>query len=128
MTAYLLAQGWDNTAGFAALPTTYDPRTPTVTPGRAERAGDGLVYADGHWDAPWIFDTLPDSEYAAMLTAAGLDADTESAKVTVYMPHRDQSWAAWNAIIHYPEGEHRAGRWEPVTFRLRLVKQVAYTP
>ena len=128
MTVYLMATGWNNTAGFAALPTTYDPRTPTVEPGRVQWGGDLLAVADGAWDAALIFDALPDADHAAMLAAAGLDETTQSAKVTIYLPHRDQSWHAWNAIISYPDGEHRPGRWEPATFPLKLVQEVAYTP
>jgi hypothetical protein len=121
---YLLAQNWDNTAGLTALPTTYDPRTPTATPGRVDWSGDGTALVDGYWDTAWIFDALPDSEHAAMLTAAGLDYATQSAQVTVFMPHRDQTWGTWNAIIQYPDGDHRPDGWKPATFRLKLVKKL----
>ncbi|MBN1965487.1 MAG: hypothetical protein JW910_12630 [Anaerolineae bacterium] len=126
--SYLMAVGWGNTAGFDVLPTTYDPRTPTASPGRMDWSGDGVAVVDGYWDTVLIFDALPDAEYAAMLTAAGLDFETQSAKVTLYLPHRDQTWGAWNAIIQYPDGEHKPHRWEPATFRVKLVQQVSYSP
>jgi len=128
MTDYLMAQGWNNTAGFAALTTTYDPRTPNTTPGRVQWGGDQLARIDGVWDAALIFDALPDSEFTAFLTAAGLTYLVQSAKITIYLPHRDQTWHAWNAVISYPDGDHSPGRWEPAVFPLKLVQEVSYTP
>jgi len=128
MPVYLIATGWNNTAGFAALPTANQPRTEDVTPGRTQWGGDQLMVADGAWDAALVFDALKNAEFASLLTAAGLSYVIQSAKITIYMPHRDQSWFAWNAIIVYPDAPHKPHRFEPVRFLLKLVQKIAYTP
>jgi hypothetical protein len=128
MTVYLIAQGWNATEDFAVLSTRNQPRVEDVTPGRTQWGGDQLQYADGAWDAALVFDALKDAEFDDMLDDAGLDYTTQSAKITIYLPHRDQSWHAWNAVISYPDAPHQPRRYEPARFPLKLVQEVSYTP
>lgn len=125
---YLVAIGWNNTAGFAAFSSANEPRTEDVMPGRAQWGGDQIQIIDGAWDAALVFDALKDSEFDDVLDDMNLDYETQSTKITIYMPHRDQTWHAWNAIISYPEAPHKIRRFEPVRFPLKLVAVVSYTP
>jgi hypothetical protein len=128
MTRYLIAIGWNNTAGFAFFSSNNEPRVENVTPGRAQWGGDQLQVIDGAWDADLVFDALKDAELPDVLDDTGLDYDVQSSKITIYMPHRDQSWHAWNAIISFPDAPHQPRRFQPVRFPLKLVAEVAYTP
>jgi len=128
MTDYLVAQAWNNTAGLAALTIDTQPRTETVTPGRTQFAGDQIQYIDGAWDTVLEFAGLKDADFTAFNTQVGLDYETQSAKITIYMPHREQNWTTWNAVISFPEAPHSPLWFAPARYPLKLVQKLDYTP
>jgi len=128
MTDYLVSQAWNNTTGLAALAITTQPRTETVEPGRTQWGGDQLQYTDGAYDTVLEFAGLKDADFTLFNTQLGIDYETQSAKITIYLPHREQNWKVWNAVVSFPEAPHSPLWFVPVRYPLKLVQELVYTP
>lgn len=128
MTDILIATNWNNTAGFAVLPTIYTARVPQYRPGRINVVGDGSRQIDGFWLTALVFDAIKQGDVDLLMTALGFtDAMTEQAKkITVYLPDRLREWRAWNAWADWPAEAYVMKRFQPLTVPLRLVQEVSY--
>lgn len=121
--SYEIAAGWDNEAGLVEI--AKQPRLVTMTPGRRQTAGDGLIYEDGFMTAALEYGFLTPAEYDALLTAFGLSS-AASAKVTIALPqNEDRTFAHYNAIIIRPEAPRfERGLWLDVSFPLTRIEMI----
>ncbi len=120
---YKIATGWNNEAGLADI--SVQPRMVTLSPGRRQTAGDGLIYEDGFMNASLDYGFLTVDDYEALLTEFGLTS-AASAKVTVSLPQNiDRTFDNYNAIIIRPEAPRfERGKWLDISFRLTRIEVI----
>lgn len=101
MTSYQFAAGNNNAGGLTPLAT--QPKTGVMKRSRERMSGIGLVVADGKLRVEWIFTEIYATEFAALLTAMGIDADDFSpisvlATVKTKKNSND-NFANYNAVV-----------------------------
>lgn len=101
MSDYQFAAGYNNAAGLTPLAT--QPKTSVMKRPRERTSGLGLVVADGNLRVEWIFTQITAAQFAALLTAMGIDGDDFSpisvlATVKTKKNSND-AFANYNAVV-----------------------------
>jgi hypothetical protein len=99
MSTYQIVDGFDHAGTLADV--TIQPRSAPAQYARMQVGGDGLVYADGYLRTSWIYNSLTETDFAALLTEFGFNSDSVTAnEVTVKTKGSSRSFATYNAIIY----------------------------
>ena len=129
MATYQAASGYNNTAGYANIPT--QPRCHGVSYHLEREAHDFTVYGDGVREATLIYDILRVTDFSALLTFFGLTGATRSAKITITLPSEDdRAMIDYNATIKKPAqtkggGQHERRRMLDVRFELVIESEAS---
>lgn len=101
MSSYQFAAGNNNAAGLTALAT--QPKTGIMKRPRERTSGTGLVVADGNLRVDWIFTQITAAQFAALLTAMGIDGDdfspTSVLATVKTKKNSNDTFANYNAVV-----------------------------
>lgn len=103
---YKVVAGFDDSASLVNvedITSGVPPRGVRLPLGGTVRTTmDGTRYVDGAQVIQWVFESLSQTDFDALVTAIFTDYDTPSADVTIRTKLRDNTYANKNAIAYLP--------------------------